>query len=215
VVRCHIRPASVVCVDRPTRSQLLGTAAIGLVIVVLGAMWARGGGGAPDATGTATTIAAPTTLAVDDTGARAATIVVHVAGAVRRPGVYRLRDGTRVDAAIRRAGGPTRAANLDALNLAAKLADGRQVLVPSRAPAAASNAGSGAAGADAASGVPVNLNSATVEELDGLDGIGPTTAQKIVDYREAHGGFSSVDELDAVPDVGPATIEAIRDSVTV
>jgi competence protein ComEA len=203
-------------VDRPTRSQLLGTAAIGLVIVVLGAMWARGGGGAPDATGTATTTATPTTLAVDDTGARAATIVVHVAGAVRRPGVYRLRDGTRVDAAIRRAGGPTRAANLDALNLAAKLADGRQVLVPSRAPVAASDAGAGAtgSGADAASGVPVNLNSATVEELDGLDGIGPTTAQKIVDYREAHGGFSSVDELDQVDGIGPARLAALRDQVT-
>jgi competence protein ComEA len=216
VVRCHTFPASVLGVDRPTRSQLLGTAAIGLVIVVLGAMWARGGGGAPDATGTAaTTAAVPTTVAVDDR-ASSATIVVHVAGAVRHPGVYRLRDGTRVEAAIRRAGGATRKANLDALNLAAKLADGRQVLVPARAPAVATTAGVAGDPAAAApgAGVPVNLNSATVEELDALDGIGPTTAQKIVDYREAHGGFSSVDELDQVDGIGPARLATLRDQVT-
>jgi competence protein ComEA len=209
----------VVGVDRPTRSQLLGTVAIGLVIVVLGAMWARGGGGTPDATGTAATTVAPATVAVDDGGTNATAIVVHVAGAVRRPGVYRMRDGARVDAAIRRAGGPTRAANLDGLNLAAKLADGRQVLVPSRAPApppaaaSASSAGGTTSGA-AVSGVPVNINSATVEELDALDGVGPTTAQKIVDYREAHGGFSSVDELDQVDGIGPARLASLRDQVT-
>lgn len=213
MVRRDISPASVLCVGTPSRSQLLGTVAIGLVIVVLGALWARGGG-APDAgAGTATDAGGPTTVAVDDGGqAGDATIVVHVAGAVRHPGVYRVRDGTRVADAIRKAGGATQKANLNALNLAAKLADGRQVLVPASVPAAEG------AGADtpaiAGAGLPINLNSATVEELDTLDGIGPTTAQKIVDYREEHGGFTSVDELDQVDGIGPTRLEALRDQVT-
>jgi competence protein ComEA len=155
---------------------------------------------------------APATVAVDDGGGSTATIVVHVAGAVRHPGVYRLREGTRVDGAIRHAGGPTGTANLDALNLAATLSDGRQVLVPSRAPAP-SGATTATAPAEGA-GLPVNINSATVEELDALDGIGPTTAQKIVDYREAHGGFSAVDELDQVDGIGPARLASLRDQVT-
>lgn len=186
---------------------------IGLVIVVLGALWARGGG-APDAgAGKATDTGGPTTVAVDDGGqAGGATIVVHVAGAVRHPGIYRVRDGTRVADAIRKAGGRTQEANLDALNLAAKLADGRQVLVPARAPVAVGAAA--AAPAVAGAGLPVNLNSATVEDLDALDGIGPTTAQKIVDYREEHGGFTSVDELDQVDGIGPTRLEALRDQVT-
>jgi competence protein ComEA len=218
VVRRDSCPASVVRVGTPSRSQLLGALAIGLVIVVLGAVWARGGGGAADAgAGAGPTSAGatvPATVAVDDGGTAAGRIVVHVAGAVRHPGVYRLRDGTRVEAAIRRAGGPTRKANLDGLNLAAKLSDGRQVLVPSRVAVAP---GGSAAGAPAAEGggLPVNLNSATVEELDSLDGIGPTTAQKIVDYREAHGGFGSVNELDQVDGIGPARLTSLRDQVTV
>jgi competence protein ComEA len=217
VVRCDSCPASVLRVASPSRSQLLGGLAIGLVIVVLGAVWARGGGGAADAGAGATNAGAtvPATVAVDDRGPAAGRIVVHVAGAVRHPGVYRLRDGTRVQAAIRRAGGPTRRANLDALNLAAKLSDGRQVLVPSRVAVAPAGA-TGAAAAPAAEGggLPVNLNSATVEELDALDGIGPTTAQKIVDYRDAHGGFTSVDELDQVDGIGPARLASLRDQVT-
>jgi len=206
----------VVGVGSPTRSQLIGALAIGVLIVVLGAMWARGGGAADAGAGTgAAGRSVPTTVAVDDGARRTATIVVHVAGAVRRPGVYRMREGTRVDAAIRRAGGPTRRANLDALNLAAELGDGRQVLVPARAPVAAAGGGASAATpAGAGAGLPVNLNSATVEELDALDGIGPTTAQKIIDYREAHGGFSSVDELDQVDGIGPARLAALREQVT-
>lgn len=198
----------------PSRSQLLATLAIGLVVVVLGAMWARGGGAADAGAGTGQLDpTAPATVAVDDgPGGAATTIVVHVAGAVRHPGVYRVHDGTRVDAAIRRAGGPTRKANLDALNLAAKLSDGRQVLVPTRAAVAATGDAQAAA---AGQGLPVNLNSATAAELDALDGIGPTTAQKIIDYREQHGGFASIDDLDLVPGIGPATVESLRDSVTV
>lgn len=205
-------------VGTPSRSQLLGGLAIGLVIVVLGAMWAHGGGGAADAgagTGTAPTSAAPpATVAVDDGATSTTTMVVHVAGAVRRPGVYRFRDGTRVEGAIRRAGGPTRKADLDALNLAAKLSDGRQVLVPSRVAIATGADTSATTAAAPGAGLPVNINSATVDELDALDGIGPTTAQKIVDYREANGGFSSIDELDQVDGIGPARLASLRDQVT-
>ena len=137
-----------------------------------------------------------------------AVLVVDVAGAVRRAGLYRLPQGSRIADAVARAGGATARAELDLVNLAAPLADGEQVLVPSRAGAAAgpATAGSGPPSPTA----PVDLNSATVEQLDALPGIGPVTAQKIVDYRQAHGPFRSVDELDAIPGIGPARIENLR-----
>jgi competence protein ComEA len=135
--------------------------------------------------------------------------VVHVVGAVRRPGLYRLADGSRVADAVRRAGGSTRRADLSLINLAAPLADGLQVVVPRRQPGAAAGAGPSADGG-AASG-PVHLNTATLEQLDALPGVGPVTAQKILDYRKKNGGFTSVDDLDAVPGIGPARLENLRD----
>jgi len=151
-----------------------------------------------------------------------ALVVVHVVGAVRRPGLYRLREGTRVADAVARAGGPAKGANLGGLNLAAPLVDGTQILVPSRirtAEPAVGGGSTGAAGGTAASGsgpptVKVSLSSATAEELDALPGVGPVTAQKILDYRAAHGPFASVDELDEVPGIGPTRIEQLRDLVT-
>ena len=138
----------------------------------------------------------------------AATLYVDVVGAVRRPGLYRLRDGSRVADAVTRAGGPTLKAQIDLVNLAARIADGEQIVVPAR--------GSIAAGAPtpggAASG-PVHLNSATLEQLDALPGVGPVTAQKILDYRQKHGAFGSVDELDAISGIGPARLETLRDLV--
>lgn len=138
-------------------------------------------------------------------------LVVHVVGAVRHPGLYRLRDGARIADAVGRAGGAARAADLSALNLAAPLADGAQVLVPRRQqggpPPDAAPAGTG-------TGPPLSLASATVEQLDELPGVGPVTAQKIVDYRTANGPFGSIDELDEIPGIGPARIEQIRDLVT-
>ena len=143
-------------------------------------------------------------------------LVVHVVGAVRRPGLLRLPEGARVADAVRRAGGATRRADLSAVNLAAPLVDGTQVLVPRRVEASA--AGAGGAGAEpgpaAAPGGRVSLSSATVEELDELPGVGPVTAEKIVDYRTAHGPFASVDDLDAVPGIGPARLEQLRELVT-
>jgi competence protein ComEA len=141
-------------------------------------------------------------------------LVVHVVGEVRRPGLYRLRDGARIADAVRRAGGANRKADLAALNLAAPLVDGVQVLVPSRVvPSTAGPAGS-ADGGSQGTAAHVSLSSATVDELDQLPGVGPITAQKIVDYRAEHGPFASVDDLDAVPGIGPTRIEQLRDLVT-
>jgi competence protein ComEA len=143
-------------------------------------------------------------------------VVVHVAGAVRDPGVYRLRAGARVDDAVGRAGGATSRADLSQVNLAAKVEDGRQVLVPERVPTAdAAAAGATAAAAPAAPGVPLNLNTATLEQLDELDGIGPATAQQILDYREAHSGFGSVEELNQVPGIGEKRLASLREQVRV
>ena len=136
-------------------------------------------------------------------------LVVHVVGAVRRAGLFRLRDGSRVADALARAGGPTRYADLAAVNLAAPLVDGEQVVVPRRG-AGGSVTGAAAPGA----GAKVSLGSATVEQLDELPGVGPVTAQKIVDWRTTHGPFRSVEDLDDVPGIGPARIEQLRDLVT-
>ena len=140
-------------------------------------------------------------------------LVVHVVGAVRRPGLYRLRDGARIADAVRRAGGAAPGADLAAVNLAAPLVDGVQVLVPAEAEPAAPGAPGGGSSAGGTGG-QVSLSSATLEELDGLPGIGPITAQKIVDFRAEHGPFASVDELDAVPGIGPTRVENLRELVT-
>ena len=143
-----------------------------------------------------------------DTAAGAPRLVVHVVGAVRRAGLFRLPEGARVADALARAGGPTARADLSLVNLAAPLADGQQVVVPRRGPP-----GSAPSGAPA-TGVKVSLAMATVEQLDELPGIGPVTAQKIVDWRTTHGPFRSVEDLDAIPGIGPARVEQLRDLVT-
>ena len=135
-------------------------------------------------------------------------LVVYVVGAVRRPGLYRLPQGSRVADAVARAGGVTRKADPAALNLAAPIADGEQVLVPARLPVAVA-ASQGAAVPGVPSG-PIQLSSATAEQLDSLPGIGPATAQKMLDYRAEHGAFRSVEELDEVPGIGPARVEQLR-----
>jgi competence protein ComEA len=135
-------------------------------------------------------------------------VVVHVVGAVRRPGLYRLPERSRIADAVGRAGGSTPRADLSLVNLAAPVADGAQVVVPARAKPGEASAGSG--GGAPAQG-PVHLNSATLEQLDALPGVGPVTAQKILDYREEHGAFSSIDELDAIPGIGPARLEQLRE----
>lgn len=151
----------------------------------------------------------PVRVAAPATTAPRATIFVNVVGAVRRPGLYRLREGSRVATAVSRAGGATRRAQLELVNLAALVSDGEQIVVPRRGVGGVVGAPAGGA----AAGGPVHLNSATLEQLDALPGIGPVTAEKILAYRQEHGAFGSVDELDAVPGIGPARLEQLRDLV--
>lgn len=144
-------------------------------------------------------------------------VFVHVAGWVRKPGVYELAEGQRVMDAIEAAGGAKNGADLDALNLAAPLVDGTQILVPR----AASSVPPGSAGV-VPPGAPgtgpgglVNINTASETELETLPGIGPVTAQAIIDYRTENGPFGSVDELEDVSGIGPATLAEIADLVTI
>jgi competence protein ComEA len=156
-------------------------------------------GGEPGATGTG--------------GASAgATVLVQVAGEVVHPGVYQVAAGARVQDAVARAGGLTSRADQAGINLVAKVADGQQVIVPRRGAAAGAQAGAGGAG-PGAGGAKVSLGSATVQQLDSIDGIGPTLAQRIVAYRQQHGGFSSVDELRQVDGIGEKRFQSLRAAV--
>jgi competence protein ComEA len=179
-----------------SRSQLLVYAAVAIAVLLVGARFVRseqgGEGTAPQAS-----------FAADGFEPGADTtrdVVVHVAGAVGRPGVYRLPAGARVADAVKRAGGLARGAAEDGINLAARLSDGQQVVVP----------GAGAVTSAAAAEGPVSLGSATAEQLDEIEGIGPVTAEKIIEFRDEKGGLSSVDQLDEISGVGPSTMEALR-----
>ena len=185
------------------RRHALAAAGIVLVMLVLAGRYLG------DGEGVASEARATRVTRVDDAAARAK-LVVHVVGAVRRPGLYRLTEGARIADAVRLAGGATKRAQLELVNLAAPVSDGTQVVVPRKVQAG--SGGTAAADAAGAQG-PVHLNTATLEQLDALPGVGPVTAQKIVDYREQHGAFSSVDELDAIPGIGPARLEQLRELV--
>ncbi|MBK5110268.1 MAG: helix-hairpin-helix domain-containing protein [Thermoleophilia bacterium] len=137
-------------------------------------------------------------------------LVVDVSGAVEHPGVYRFSDGERVVDAIRRAGGPARGALAGAINRAARLADGQQVVVPFRA---GTGGGAGPAAVAAVAGAgsgPISFGGATTEELEEIEGIGPVTAADLIEFRESRGGIASIDELDQVSGIGPVTMEALR-----
>lgn len=198
-----------------SRQQLIAWAAVGLVILLIGANYLRGQLSSP-----VREEPAAVTLGIkeDRTSAR---LKVHVVGAVAHPGLYEIEPGSRVADALEKAGGATPAADLNQINLAAKLADGQQLVVP-EAGAAGVAAGAGGTGSGAGGGSgtpavnqPININTATAEQLTALDGVGPKTAQKIIEYREANGGFKSVEELLEVPGIGPAKFEQIRNQAVI
>jgi competence protein ComEA len=187
-----------------SRAQVVVYGAIAVALLLVGARAIRAEGGAQQSfaagSGGESSSGGGFTLS-----GQASDVVVDVAGAVEHPGVYRLPAGSRVEDAVRRAGGASAEAELEAVNRAARLADGQQVVVPE----------SGSAGVSVAAGPgeeegPISLGTATVEQLDTIDGIGPVTAQDIVDFRDQHGGLASVDQLDQVSGIGPATMESLR-----
>jgi competence protein ComEA len=187
---------------------MLVYAAIAVALLLVGARWIR----SADAEGAP---AGGISAATDEGGGvefdgGGEDVVVHVAGAVADPGVYRMPAGSRVTDALQRAGGATRDAGTDALNLAAELADGQQVIVPERAPEGAAAAGAATGGETSG---PISLGTATLEQLDTIEGIGPVTAQNILDFRTENGGISSVEDLDQISGIGPATMEALRSAV--
>jgi competence protein ComEA len=202
-----------------TRPQLAVYAAAAVAVLLLGARYlsTSSPAGGPPAGGTAGHAAPAKGASVRVEASGSGVAVVQVAGAVHRPGVYRLGAGRRVDDAVRAAGGAQPRADLAGVNLAAKVSDGQQVIVPATGAAGAPGTGAAgsAGGAGAATGQPLNLNTATPEQLDQLDGLGPATAQKIVAYRQAHGGFRSVSELDQVPGIGEKKLAALKDRVRV
>jgi competence protein ComEA len=214
----------------------VGAALLACVAIAAGVAWFRAGiapsepaagtgvAGAVDASDPTTTSAAITTTSA------AAEIVIDVVGAVRVPGVVTLPAGARVVDAIRAAGGAAAAADLVRLNLAAPLADGTRVAVPrlgepppavdpsavtgSAAPSTG-NGDPGSAGDGTTAGGPINVNTATADDLETLPGIGPTLAAAIVEDRERNGPFASVDDLNRVPGIGDGRLSQLRDLVTV
>jgi competence protein ComEA len=182
-----------------SRAQLLVYAVIAVAVIVIGARWIR-------SSGSGSSGAAGLSFAADSAHeASTRDVIVHVGGAVERSGVYRLPAGARVTDAIRRSGGFAGGANRDAINLAARLSDGQQVVVPGPGTAAAATSG--------AQTGPISLGSATIEQLDQIEGIGPVTAQKILEFRDQHGGLSSIDQLDEVDGIGPSTMQTLRSSL--
>ena len=192
-----------------SRTQLLVYGAVAVAVLLIGVRWVRSPNeGAPPPGGVAFAAGGGEDGAPGgfEVSGPAGDVVVHVAGAVRDAGVYRLPAGSRVTDAVERAGGVTGEALADGVNLAARLADGQQVVIPARVPG-----GAAAAGLPATDEGPISLGTATVEQLDTIEGIGPVTAGDIISFRDEHGGLGSIEQLDEVSGIGPATMDALRD----
>ena len=213
-----------------TRRQIYAYVALAAVVIAVGVRYViashSGGSSGGQQLVLAPVSAAPSTAAAasSPSASASADLTVDVCGAVRTPGVVRVPAGSRVADALDMAGGATAKAELSAVNLAAKLADGQQIVVPERGQTVVAAGSTGATGASSAGGAggtattpsaPININTATAEELDALSGVGPATAQKIIDYRTAHGGFKTIDEIKNVPGIGDAKFAAMKDSITV
>lgn len=184
-----------------SRTQVVVYAAVAIALLLVGARAIRGEGGGEVSFASGSQGSSPGTGF--SVGGQAGDLVVDVTGAVREPGVYRMPAGSRVNDAVKRAGGAAPGAQLEAINLAARLADGQQVVVPDRSV--------GGAAVGAAEEGPISLGTATVEQLDEIEGIGPVTAGAIIEFRDEHGGLSSIEQLDQVSGIGPATMDALRD----
>lgn len=176
----------------------------------------------PDPNGSAPGATLPPPSPPSTTAAPVGPVFVHVAGAVASPGVYQLDADARVHMAIAAAGGASNAADLDGLNLAAAVADGQRVYVPESGEVDPATVPSGPIAIDASGladagdpGEPIDLNTATAQQLELLPGIGPATAAAIIDDRDRHGPFAAVSDLERVPGIGPAKLAAIVDRVTV
>jgi competence protein ComEA len=186
-----------------SRSQVLVYGAVAVALLLVGARAIRAeGAGAPPPAAAAPVAPSAGGFTISSSGGD---VVVDVAGAVRRPGVYRLPAGARVVDAIVRAGGANGDAMLEGINRAARLADGQQVVVPERGPS-----GPGTVAGLGVEDGPISLGTASAEQLETIDGIGPVTAAKILEYRDQRGGLSAVDQLDEVSGIGPATMESLR-----
>jgi competence protein ComEA len=168
--------------------------------------------GAPGSAGTGAVAAG--TRPVGGAAAGGAALYVHVAGAVRRPGLIRVAPDTRVATALERAGGPLPRADLTLVNLAAKVQDGQQIVVPvtGRAGAGSATGATGSTGG-ALPGAKIHLSTATVDQLDEIDGIGPALAGRIIDYRTEHGGFRSLEEVGEVEGIGEKRLATLRDAL--
>ncbi len=194
------------------KGRLVAWAAFGLLVVAIALrLHAHGGGGGVP----------PASVSLAPTGGGRAAVAapapavrelwVDVAGAVRRPGLYKVPSGSRLAAAVERAGGVSRRGDEAGVNLAAPLHDGEQVIVPLRG--AAGQASNAAASGGAASSGPIRLSQATEAQLETLDGIGPALAGRILQYRQQHGGFRSLDELKEVSGIGDKRFQALRQSL--
>ncbi|HEV8250026.1 MAG TPA: helix-hairpin-helix domain-containing protein [Gaiellaceae bacterium] len=194
-----------------TRRQALAAALVLLLVLALGGRWLMRPPSSTDTLAVEPIVPAATSVVTTQPGAPGE-VVVHVVGAVVSPGLYRLDEGSRIADAVSLAGGATRKADLSAVNLAAPLVDGTQVVVPRRGEQVSAPAGadSGATSEESAPGGPIHLNTATSEQLETIPGVGPVTAQRIIDFREQNGPFRSVDELDAVSGIGPKRLEELR-----
>ena len=194
-----------------SRAQLLVYAAIAVAVLLVGTRWLRSDEVAAGEAAGVSEVEQSGDHGDFEIERGGDQLVVHVAGAVRDPGVYRLPEGSRVTDALERAGGATAAALPDGVNLAAVIADGQQVVIPARVEGSA--AGSAEAALPGAAPAPIGLGMATVEQLDTIEGIGPVTAEDIIEFRDDQGGLSSVEDLDQISGIGPATMEALRESL--
>jgi len=213
-----------------SRRQIIAYVAVAVVVLAVGVRYVvlpRDAGSSGAQAVVLAPVASPAAGPSAEPGVAAASpapdVMVYVCGAVRSPGVVRLPAGARVTDALELAGGPTAKAELAAVNLAAQVTDGQQILVPERGATAAAATASGDAASSSAAGSAIgtapaaliNINTASLEELDALDGVGPSTAQKIIDYRTANGGFKTIEEIKEVPGIGDAKFAAMQGSITV